>query len=469
MSPLYPFNEWSDVNLYFNIGKAIFNGRTLYTEAFDHKGPLIFFIYGIGYLISNTGFFGVFLLEVLGWFLLAGSAYYSARLFIAKEYAVLMALAFPLIVLTHTQQGGSAEEFILFFQAISFYLFLRFFKSGDKTHPCNYMLIHGVMSAATFLIKLNVVLFWFFPLLAIFITLLINKEYKNLLRNMLFYISGVLIVFIPVCLYLYVNGALSEAYDIYISLNRKYADVTPQYLHVRLFARLRYDSPDFIILLLGVFLFPIKNLKNRIGTISLVLTFITLFITVNLSYIYSPYYAIPYYIFGITGFIVIAQFLVKYIHLKDSLIIYSFFLLIAIFIGIKEKQYFNVDRRVIQRYEKPHELVDQFSEIIERESHPTLLNLGLDLGNGVFTKTGIIPNTRYFISPNLQYHYYPQIRDEQTKYIENKQVQFIILYEKSFNYEYFSQLPAFNEYYELVDTYTHSTHEPYHLYKLKTQ
>jgi hypothetical protein len=28
MSPLYPINEWSDVNLYYNIGKAIFNGRT---------------------------------------------------------------------------------------------------------------------------------------------------------------------------------------------------------------------------------------------------------------------------------------------------------------------------------------------------------------------------------------------------------------------------------------------------------
>lgn len=64
MSPLYPINEWSDVNLYYNIGKAIFNGRTLYAEAFDHKGPLIFFIYGIGYAISNTSFIGMFLMYI---------------------------------------------------------------------------------------------------------------------------------------------------------------------------------------------------------------------------------------------------------------------------------------------------------------------------------------------------------------------------------------------------------------------
>ncbi|MDR0825520.1 MAG: hypothetical protein LBN74_10530, partial [Prevotella sp.] len=84
MSPLYPFNEWSDINLYFNIGKAIFNGKVLYTEAFDHKGPLIFFIYGVGYLISNTSFLGMYIIEVLMWTFMIYAAYFTAKLYLDK-------------------------------------------------------------------------------------------------------------------------------------------------------------------------------------------------------------------------------------------------------------------------------------------------------------------------------------------------------------------------------------------------
>ncbi|MDH6355503.1 hypothetical protein M2132_001848 [Dysgonomonas sp. PH5-45] len=52
MSPLYDFNAWSDINVYFTIGKGWMNGLLPYRDLFDHKGPLIFLIYGIGYLIA---------------------------------------------------------------------------------------------------------------------------------------------------------------------------------------------------------------------------------------------------------------------------------------------------------------------------------------------------------------------------------------------------------------------------------
>lgn len=95
LSPLYPSNEWSDLNLYFNIGKAIFNAKTLYTEVFDHKGPLIFFIYGLGYLISGTSFLGVYIIFSLLWIIAIFAAYYTAKLFLDQIYSFIVAITFP--------------------------------------------------------------------------------------------------------------------------------------------------------------------------------------------------------------------------------------------------------------------------------------------------------------------------------------------------------------------------------------
>ncbi len=64
-SPLYIYNWWNDPHIYYSIGKGIINGEVVYKDTFDHKGPLIFFIYAIGYLISNTNLVGIYILESL--------------------------------------------------------------------------------------------------------------------------------------------------------------------------------------------------------------------------------------------------------------------------------------------------------------------------------------------------------------------------------------------------------------------
>ena len=42
-SPLYRFNGWCDINAYYTMGKGLFNGKIIYKELFDHKGPLLYF------------------------------------------------------------------------------------------------------------------------------------------------------------------------------------------------------------------------------------------------------------------------------------------------------------------------------------------------------------------------------------------------------------------------------------------
>ena len=473
MSPLYPFNEWSDINLYFNIGKTIFNGKILYVDAFDHKGPLIFFIYGIGYLISNTSFFGMYIIEAVMWVLMVCSGYLIAKLYLDKMYAFIIALIFPLLVLSHSSEGGSAEEFIIVFESISLLLFLIYFKEKDnKTHKPVYMFVQGIMCAATILIKINLIVFWFFPLLAVFINILKNKEYKNLIQNIIAYIGGLLALILPVLIYFIWNNALSDTWKTYIVLNGNYAkleDISQitENLVVRFYQRLRFETIEYLIILTGVFLFPIKYIKNIPGKISIMLSFIALHIVIFMSPNYVFYYSIPYYIFSLLGCITIFSVLRKYLELEAKWYFYILFSVFALMIGIKEKNFFSTSKSVLLREQEPDDLVFRFSNIITKEENPTLLNLSLDLGNGVFTKANIMPNVKYFISPNLPHTIYPEMRDEQTRYIENKQVQFIILSEFSFNFDYFYNLPDLNKNYEIIDRYIEHGTKTYYLYKRK--
>ena len=62
---LFKLNDWVDANAFYTVGKGMMNGVIPYRDLFEQKGPLLYVIYGIGYLFSPTTFHGVFILEVL--------------------------------------------------------------------------------------------------------------------------------------------------------------------------------------------------------------------------------------------------------------------------------------------------------------------------------------------------------------------------------------------------------------------
>ena len=55
-SPLYPFNDWYDINQYFSVGKGILYGKVPYRDLMDQKGPFLYLLGSIAYLIDRTRF-----------------------------------------------------------------------------------------------------------------------------------------------------------------------------------------------------------------------------------------------------------------------------------------------------------------------------------------------------------------------------------------------------------------------------
>lgn len=451
MSPIYYINEWSDINVYFNVGKSIVNGNTLYTEVFDHKGPLIFFIYGLGYLISNTSFTGMFIIQVITWIVLLVSVFYTARLFIKDVYAFLTSLLFSIALASYTKTGGSAEEFILTFESVGLLLFLRYFlESQTSRNGKSQLFILGILFSAILFIKINLISFLGFLAIAIFLNILSQRRYKDLFVNLFVFIAGVGVIAIPICLYFYTKGALSYAFDTYIVLNKAYSEVK-DYAEIipnigfRIYRWLTDDPVVMLLSFTGLFYFPIKFLTTNINRVCFILGGISLFLMIFMfEFFHKPYYPIPFLIFTYLGLIVVIKAVSKYINVPCTTKALVYITIAALLIGISSKHFFKTSKR---NYD-----LREFASTIKKEENPTLLNLGFSIGNSLFTVCNIVPNVKYFFTPNLIHEKYPDLRNEQTNYIQNKDTEFVLLISSSINFKYFWKLPALRQNYTLIET-----------------
>ena len=119
-SPLYVLNDWMDANIFFTMGKSMFRGKVLYRDVFDHKGPVLYFLYGLASLIDYTGFTGVLVVEIIAFAFFLHCGLRTAELLAGRAlhpaWAVLPAAG--IAASRAFAHGGSAEELLLPFLAL---------------------------------------------------------------------------------------------------------------------------------------------------------------------------------------------------------------------------------------------------------------------------------------------------------------------------------------------------------------
>ena len=206
ISPLYPHYIGLDTAVFFTIAKGFANGKIPYAGLFDHKGPVFYLMYIIGYMAA--GRMGVFLLQCL--LLLVDFILIEkiAGLFHVKPYtSILIFLALFLFTFEH---GGMTEEFSMPFILIGIYCELRFLVSEEEKHDPGAAFLYGVILGVLAFIRLNNAIVVCALLLCIIIVLIWNQQWVNLLINMFFGSIGLLVITIPVCSYFYYHGALYD-------------------------------------------------------------------------------------------------------------------------------------------------------------------------------------------------------------------------------------------------------------------
>ena len=221
-SPLYPINDWNDTNCFFTVGKAMFNGRVVYRDIYEQKGVLLYFLYGLAWLVSHRSFFGAYLLETLCFAVFLRTAAETARrLGVLRGFALLLpCLAAVLCSSFGFFLGGSAEEIALPFLYPALHVFLTSGEDGVPT-PRRALLL-GFLAGCVLWIKYTLLGLYFGYALYLLVLLTWRRDFKTLGQMVGCFFAGIALATLPWVLYFAVNGALGDWFEVYFFANMKY-------------------------------------------------------------------------------------------------------------------------------------------------------------------------------------------------------------------------------------------------------
>jgi len=285
-----PFSEFlpgHDSSMFQYFGYAMNNGKIMYTEIFDHKGPMIFIINYLGALLTSTTIQGIYILEFLSLFIYFLFSYKTIKLWLSRTLSFIAVIPHGLILMSFLEGGNLTEEYALPFIAISLFIFSKYFINPDSVHSLEVVFL-GIACAIVFSLRANMVVVWLAFCLVISLKTLMSKKYLSLLKYALYFSLGLLLVFVPIGLYLYINGALEAAIFQSLTFNIMYLDdsASQSDAAINLYSLLRNHYIVFIFAAFLVYVaFKWKNVNNnkRYLYIGIILFSIGSFITTTLS------------------------------------------------------------------------------------------------------------------------------------------------------------------------------------------
>ena len=450
---LYPFNDWVDANAFFTVGKSMMRGIVPYKDLFEQKGIFLYLIYGIGYLISNTTFIGVFFLEVIAWTI---TLYYCAKIiimFLPKKSIYLILPIFICLITTSKVfvHGGSAEEFTFPLMAISLYYLICHFK--EKELAPKEFILNGILAGLVFLNKYTMLGFWFAFMMCLFFDLFFKKEYRKSFVSCLYFLLGMSFPIIIALIYLGINHAIDDFIHVYFVLNMtSYSKESTSFL-IKIFEIFESffksnKNLNYITMIL-VYGFPFALIPLNTSKASKISIFMLIFfhiLTIYFGLRTFKYYFLPFLFFILISLIGLMKLILKNKYLKTfiqkySIIINIIVIFISVFIAYNRanyKEFRNVSKNELFQYE--------FRDIILKEENPSLLNVG-HLDCGLYTTTNLVPTTYYFEKQNFDYNKFPDNIDSLYKYIFNKDVMFVIYFSKfDINYLFENEKVLINNY-----------------------
>lgn len=328
-SPIHSMmNLQYDQMLFCTIGKGIKYGKIPYLDMIDHKGIYLFMFYALGYFICEYKHIGMFILTLIINYLDAIIAYKTALLILnnlkikqekLKEYMSILVSCFIIFILNtyYICVGGlDCEATFNPLIMLSFYLFLKYLFSNENKHPLQYMFIYGITAGIILFSKPNSVLMIASIGLFLLVDLIIKKEWKNLVNNVLVGALGVIIAVLPGIIYCIITNSLFEMLEQTFIVNMRYIGTGYADDRMESFLITLYRFTPFVIMcMLGItglmILLKKQNLlKNNFRVI--IFYFLSLIIGIYVVFMaFRPYthyltvlivYFIPLFIFFIVEF-----------------------------------------------------------------------------------------------------------------------------------------------------------------------
>ena len=416
---LYPMNDWEDANIFFTVGKSIVHGKVLYRDVFDHKGPLLYFLHSLAYLISKDSFLGVYVIEVLAFTAYLLAVYQTLRLYVKKNILLVLPLLTAAILSSKSFcHGDSAEELILPLAAWSLYASLRYFKNRyPEEMDYRELFVHGILAGCIMLIKFTLLGFHFAWMLMILLSCLFRGKIRRGVISGLVFVGGMAVTTIPFLFYFWINGALDSWFTVYFYNNVfVYSNLEKQSLAGQIKGILKmleeaflYNWKYSVFTILGVLWLTLKKGVAGIWekwNLWMLCICTALGISWGIVYMH-PYYPLILSVFACLGWIPVLRWLEDRGEKAEASfysgqrmfgkkkLVFAAVTVLSLLFAWKTGNYTDEIGR------KKEDVVQyQFREIIRETENPSLLNFGF-MDGGFYTVCDILPPCKYFCKTNM--------------------------------------------------------------------
>lgn len=413
ISPDSYFNDMHtrcDSAWFFMCGKAWMNGLVPYVDFSDSKGPLLWLIYGIGYLISRTNYLGVFWISCFWYGLTYYFVFKTADIFLKdtrKSFvcSVLMSIAFfnPWF---HNEIR--AEDFSHLFMVLSLYE-LCLITWADTPYKNRSFLILGACFAALLLIKFNIAAMQAVIVLADLIVIIKNND--RFIIYVIYCLSGAILVILPFASYFAINNILGQFFQEYFiktlsTVSGLYSEYSPNLLlrtqgrfadnpfitYLFEWASILYEpeiGAQFVFLLLGTIWWGQYQDKYRFLPLIISVCVFGIAIRHHISYYFTI--CAPFFIFLFIQLLSIPKRFNRVIHyLLSTLAIVSCIIFHILYYNYSIL-FFNNNKNQQDFY--------SIATLIHQVPHPTIINAGCgEYGFGI--TTNVLPSGKYWALQN---------------------------------------------------------------------
>lgn len=380
-----------DASNFEYFGYAMSKGDMIYTQIFDHKGPMIFLINYIGYLIGGP--FGVKLLYLASVFVFFNGCFYISKLFVGTVSSIFVNTVMYLVFMHYYEGGWGLEGYMLPFIVYSLYILIRYLMTTQ--YRSVEIIFVGFSFAFVFLTKANMIGLWIVFALYMLVSFLYQKKFSELGKLILYFIIGALLLVIPVTIYLWVNEVFYEMIYQSIVLNFIYSKDAAMATMKEMVEWYLKESNSFYLnlcMIVSTFIFWKKNKKlvivlNLTFLVCLYLAFVSkrefLHYLIVLIPLYVPYVA------------AIIKPLEKYFPTTKALI-YASLVLVLFYGNLKE---INQMRR--QKYTDKAIQEEVIASYIQEHTESSDRIYSHRMNGIIYMLSDRLSNSRFFFIPSL--------------------------------------------------------------------
>ncbi len=395
-------------------------GMTPYVDFADSKGPLLWLIYGIGYLLSPTSYIGVFWLSVLAYTVTFAAVWRTARMFVGRRESLLVLAIMPAMMfyrVMHEEVVG--EDFCMPWICIGIYCTCRTLMSPPGSSVRKYAFWLGVGMAWCLLIKWNL-----FVLTGGMALIILGVSFgRKRADGLLFGLLGIAALTLPFVVYFLWRGnltALVQEYFVntFLITEQGQTPATERILFYTLFTKSL--SVFFTMMLAGIFIGIILFCRCFRVAYWLLLGYVPFFLFLEFEPSINHYFTIatPFCIF----FLLVIVHCVSQRITKCPKIVFAAIVLCLFFGGTAYNTRWS---RFVFFPSEDQERWDEAQTVLRQKQYPRILVGVRDHGYGILSRA--LPACKYWA---LQLNASKEMIEERRRAIRARKPDFILLVSK---------------------------------------